>query len=416
MLKIRKNNDVIYNFIITFVFFSLIAVICFCKVDIVIHGRGYLQIKYKNILIEHPDGGRIKSLLVREGDMVKKGQLLATIDNSYIAEESAKTMQQKKSVQIRILRLDSEIKNIPFSIPEKINDDERKYYISEADIYNSDMKSYRDEIESSESIEQKKRTELESNIIKSQGLEKELEYAEKQMKLVGNLVNMQAAAKGTLLMKQAEYQRIKNELAYNQSMKSVLQAEVDTATFETEKIKSKFKKDKNEELLKNQEMLMEINARMVGVNARKIQSEIYSPVNGRIQKLFKSNPGSVLSAGGALFEITPDNVPVIAVVKLDTKDREKVWQGMTATIDIGGTGGVKSKPVSGSVELISADSLTDDRGIRYYQADILMNIKGNRELYPGMVVDAYIRTGRRSIAEYIFAPVFNGAKVAFSEQ
>ncbi|EAQ6131907.1 HlyD family type I secretion periplasmic adaptor subunit [Salmonella enterica] len=415
MLKTNKS-DLVYVLILIISLILFISIIFFLKVDIVVHGRGYLQIKDKNILIEHPDGGRIKKLLIREGELVNKGELLAIIDNSYIAEEVAKTNQQKESLLIRIKRLDAEIKNLPFDIPLNVSNTDKSYYEQEFEIYNSEMKNFNNELITSESIEKQKKTELNANIIKVNGLEKDLKYAEQQIKLVSNLVAIKAAAKGTLLTKEAEYQKIKNDLEYSKSMTNVLQSSLDTAILDTGKIRSKFIREKSEELLKHQEQLGEIQARLVGVNAREIQSNVYSPVQGRIQKMFKSHVGSVLPAGGALFEITPDNVPVIAVVKLNTKDRDKVWAGMKAKIDIGGTGRTKSKPISGNVELVSADSFTDERGGRYYQADILLENSKELKYYPGMAVDAYILTGERSIAEYILSPLLNGAKRSFSEQ
>ena len=391
-------------------------VVFFLKVDVMVHGRGYLQIKDRNILIEHPDGGKINKLLVREGELVREGQLLAIIDNSYIAEEAAKAIQQKRIYQIRMQRIKAELNNLSFVIPENISDDEGKYYHQERETYLSNINNYHNELTLSESIEKQRNTELETNLIKIEGLQKDIKYAEEQLKLVSNLVKIQAAAKSTLLMRQAELQKIKNELDSSRSMTKVLRTALETAQLDTEKIKGEYKQSRNKELLQVQELLSENEAKLVGVNARKGQSKISSPVSGRIQKLFKSHQGSVLPAGGALFEITPDNVPVIAVIKLDTKDRDKVWSGMPVKLDIGGTGASKSAPVAGHVELVSADSFSDERGYRYYQTDIIFESKATETVYPGMVVDAYILTGQRSIASYLFSPVITGASRAFSEQ
>lgn len=413
-LKVTSNASYLLILIISLTLFFV--VIFFLKVDVMVHGRGYLQIKDRNILIEHPDGGKINKLLAREGELVKEGQLLAIIDNSYIAEEAAKAIQQKRIYQIRMQRIKAEIDNLPFIIPENIGDDEKKYYHQERETYLSNINTYHNELTLSESVEKQRNTELEANLIKIEGLQKDIKYAEEQLKLVSNLVKIQAAAKSTLLTRQAELQKIKNELDSSKSMTKVLRTGLETAQLDTEKIKGEYKQNRNRELLQVQELLSENEAKLVGVNARKGQSKVYSPVSGRIQKLFKSHQGSVLPAGGALFEITPDNVPVIAVIKLDTKDRDKVWSGMPAKLDIGGTGTSKTAPVAGHVELVSADSFSDDRGYRYYQTDIIFESKASEAVYPGMVVDAYILTGQRSIASYLFSPVITGASRAFTEQ
>ncbi|EAO8776991.1 HlyD family type I secretion periplasmic adaptor subunit [Salmonella enterica] len=411
-----KLNDTLYLIIAVTSLSIFLFIIFFMKVDIVVHGRGYLQIKDKNILIEHPDGGRIKELLVREGSVVKEGQLLAVIDNSYIAEEVAKAVQQKKSYSIRIERIEAEINNTPFVIPAKISNKEKEYYSYEKAIYDSEMNNLKNELTTSESVEKQRKAEYESNQIKIQGLKKDLEYAYKQEKMVRDLVKIKAAAKGTLIEKEADLQKIRNELNLAESMTSVLQSGIETSVLDTNEIKSKFKKEKNNEILKLQEAITEIDAKLVGINARRKQSNIYSPVPGRIQKMFKPNEGSVLPAGGALFEITPDNVPVIAVVRLDTKDRDKVWSGMNVKIDIGGTGGTRTEPVSGQVKVVSADSLNDEHGNRYYQAEIILTGGKQKNLFPGMAVDAYILTGKRSIADYFFSPIIKGMKRSFSEQ
>ncbi|WP_455306764.1 hypothetical protein [Caballeronia sp. KNU42] len=85
------------------------------KLDVLVRGPGVIRVESHNIMVQHPDGGQIEKLLVREGQTVHKGQLLAVMDNTYVSEEFAKNTAALDALRLREQRLMAEIGRTPFA-------------------------------------------------------------------------------------------------------------------------------------------------------------------------------------------------------------------------------------------------------------------------------------------------------------
>jgi len=405
-----NGSQVFLSLAIAILLIALLAM----NVDISIQAHGYLQIKDKNIVVEHSIGGRVEKLFVREGQEVEKGEPLVVIDNSYVSEEYSKSKSLVSVLSMRIERIRSEISGQSFSFNN--NSVDTLAYQQEFEVYQANKKNYEDELKISLSVEDERRSELRSNQTLIDGLRKQLEYDQKQVKLVAGLVKVGAAAQGTLLTRRSEEQKTLNDLNNAISKLSILNDQVAKAKLDTEKIRKAYISEKQNELLKVQDQLAEAQAKLSGAHDRKQQEQILSPVRGLIQKLTKSHEGSVIAPGGEILEITPKDVPVVASVKLETKDRDKIWIGMPVKVEINGYERAAENSLKGSVILISADSFSEERGARYYLVEVSIDQKDIKsKLYPGMSIVSYFLIGKRSVAEYFFKPLLKGASHAFAE-
>lgn len=389
----------------------------FMKVDVTVNAHGYLQIKNKNIVVEHQSGGRIEKMYVTEGEQVKQGQVLAVIDNSYVTEEYNKSRLQVLNLTARKKRLLSELNDDDFAFTGDQSSEEYKAFQSEYEYYLADKNNHENEMNVSRSLEAQKQAELDANKVRIEGLTLEVAYDDQQVKMISGLVKIGAAAQGSLLAKKSEAQRAKNDLDNAISDKDVLTKELSKLRLDTSKLDKNYKVEKQTELLKLKDELSDAATKLAGASERKNQDEILSPVNGKMQKVSKSHEGSLVAPGGELFEIAPTDVPVVAAVRLETRDRDKVWTGMKAKVEINGLNKVIGDSLSGTVGVISADSLSDEhQQTRYYEVEVKLDKADSlKNIYPGMSVDVYINTGSRSISEYLLKPMLQGAKHAFSE-
>ncbi|WP_345831207.1 HlyD family type I secretion periplasmic adaptor subunit [Erwinia sp. HDF1-3R] len=391
--------------------FLLLLALFLLKVDITVHAQGFLQIKNKNIQIDHPGGGRIESLYITEGQKVKKGELLAVVDNSYISESYDKSRVLLETLKLRKARITSEIEGKPFPISESYDP---KLYAQEYSSYLTNLKEIEESVNLNIAIEKQKKAELNAKKIRIQGLEKQLEIEGRQIKMVSSLVKIKAAAEANLLEKISLNQRTKNDYNLEKSELKVVESEVEKAIINTKKIKSEFLSVKQKELENINDKLSDAKSDFSGANVRKTQEKIFSPVSGIIQKLVKNHKGSVIPQGGEIMEIAPTDIPLVAVVRLDPKDRINIWSGMQSKIEVGGFNNHRGS-FNGIVNMISEDSFSSDNSQRYYQVEISLEDKKGKSLYPGMAIDAYIKTGKRSVAEYILWPVIKQEKYVFSE-
>lgn len=404
-------GQIIYRFFPLVLLVGIILSFCL-PLDITVHARGYLEVKNRNVIIEHANGGRIEKLYVREGDKVQKGQLLAVIDNSYVTEDYNKNQVSLQSLRMKELRLLAEINQAPFILPEN---GDMELFNQELAVFTNRQTSLQKSLQISKTAEAQKVSELAQLETQLSGLQKEKNIAQKQVDIVKSLVSSGAVSSSNFLSAQNDLQKIENTLRNVDAQQKTLRIEIEQAKLNISKIHDDFKTKSQEELLQVQDNINEALARENTITTRKNQDQIFSPVNGSIQSLAKTNPGSVIASGGEILTILPDDVPVVVVVKVKPEDRDKLWDGMKSRIKVNSFGNSQNETLFGEVEVISSDSIEDREG-RYYKVQIAVSNEAEGDkLYPGMSVDAYLNVGQRSVFQYLFKPLVNGFSTALSE-
>lgn len=408
---VKKLIHIVYNSFPVLLFLLIISVLFF-HLDITVHGRGYLEVKNKNMVIEHANGGKVNNLYVREGDKVKEGQLLAVIDNSYITEDYNKSKTNLDSLRMKEQRLLAEINQNNFTLPANMD---AILFEQEHSEYMSRLNLLKKSLDIAESTEQQKVSMLEQLHTQTDGLLKEREIGRKQVSIVKSLVGSGAVSPSNFLSAQSELQKTENMMSNIRAQQDTLNIEIEQAKLNKLKIKADFKSKSQEELLKVQDSINEGVAKETAVSTRQGQAKILSPVDGTIQHLAKANAGSVIAPGGEILTILPDNVPVVVVVKVKPEERDKLWQGMNSRIKVNSFGNNNNEILLGKVDVISSDSI-EDRDGRYYKVQIeVADSSGLEDIYPGMSVDAYLTVGKRSVFQYIFKPIYSGLSTALNE-
>ena len=128
--------------------------------------------------------------------------------------------------------------------------------------------------------------------------------------------------------------------------------------------------------------------------------------------------GAVLRPGEKLFEIAPSEVPLVADVKVNPQDRDRLWVGQDVRVRVLAISNYSSPTLKGKVSVISADAVgEEDKGGRYYEVTVTMDPKQNESLkiFPGMTVETFALAGQRTFLQYLFKPFIDGMSVVFSE-
>ncbi|WP_440683004.1 HlyD family type I secretion periplasmic adaptor subunit [Cysteiniphilum halobium] len=418
-----KKLSINLKIILACLLIAFLISLFFLRLDILVHAKGYLQIKFKNIILEHATGGTISKLLVHEGQHVRKNQLLAIIDNSYVSQEYTKNTSSIAMLQLQITRLNAEINQTPFIWQNiKIEGVTQAMFLTEKNVYDSEIDTYKQNEKLAKTTYQEKLDEIKANAVDIEGLRKQKQLISDQVKMIKDLVKEEAASKSSLLNQEAEEQKILNQLNTAISRQELLQSQMYEAQLKVTKIHTDFMSDKRNKLLQLEQQLAELQAKQTGISDRKKIENVFSPTNGIIQSIFKSNAGAFIPSGGKLFEISPDNVPIICVLKVLPSDRDKLWVGMPVKISINSISTISTNFLSGTISLISADTKDDNingNNRPYFEVHVDLNEQDihnqHIKIYPGMQVDGYIIVGKRTVAQYILKPMLTGANTALTE-
>jgi len=149
---------------------------------------------------------------------------------------------------------------------------------------------------------------------------------------------------------------------------------------------------------------------------------VNAPVKGIVHHLKANTAGEVVAAGETLLEIIPHDAPLTAEIHISPKDIGHIAVGESVTLKFMAYDFARYGGLSGTLNTISGTTFSDGNHEPYYKGWVKPNqnqigaIPGTNPLLPGMTLIAEIKTGEKSILEYLLKPIFTSASQAMRER
>lgn len=379
----------------------------FGKVDVVVSARGKV-IPVGEIKILQPlTTGAVSKILVKEGDFVKKGQVLMEIDPSTTEPELASMQEDARQLELELLRLDAVFNHKPFQPQAKrygagLVTGQQKLYASTTARLQQQAQAKEEEL--LQISEQLAAAEAEYKRLKDLGeiagdkfarlepvrdLVSHDQYAQAESEFKsyrGNLVS--AEHKGNEL--RAAAKRVRSEL------RVIIESECDKNLTESAE-----KQNKLNYLRANIEKTTYVNAKQ----------QLVAPVDGFINKLLIHTVGGVVSPAEKLIALVPAGSPLIVSALVQNKDIGFIAQGMEASVKIDTFNFQKYGTIDGLVSHVASDSMEDkEQGLVYAvyvepRKTSLMVEGVSTPITTGMSVTTEIKVGKRRIIEFFLYPL-----------
>lgn len=405
----RKRNYrfTVYPIMLFLVVFFIWA--GYSHIDEVVRGHGKVIPNSQNQVLQHLEGGIIADIMVKEGDRVKKGQVIYKLNQAFFDANLREQELETYSLQAKKQRLEAMLageSSVVFD--KKLEDNVPEIVQNEMRIFRSKTREYAHTIEQLEDTVDQKELEISELEAKLRNLEIELGVAGESLAITKKLYNAKATSRQEYLRELAKKQNlvtdteeIKNKIPIVKEELSQAKSKIGT---EQSKIETELLNDLNEVNLKLQQ-LRETNKAILDRSKR---SEITTPVDGIVNKLYFHTVGGIIKAGDKVAEIIPVNDSLMIEAKIKPSDRANVWVGQKASIEITAYDFSRFGMLDGMLENISADTFTDEQGQIYYK--IFVKAEENRfgkdnPILPGMLANVNILTGKKTILEYILVPL-----------
>lgn len=394
----------------------------FASIDEITRGNGKVIPYGQNQVIQNLEGGIVESIMVHEGDEVKKDQIILKINNSRSISNSTSNEIKLLSLKAKKMRLQAEANLMPFDLPQTDDEIFKRQLQLEKRLYNSDMNEYTAKDNSlSDQIQQKKQ-EYQEALDSIDNIQRSLRYVQEEIEMTAPMVKEGVKSKVDFLKLKREGNDITQKLDAAKSSLPRLKSAISEYRNKRIEAKQKFVNDKREELNKVTSDYESLNAEQVALTDQVNRTLVRSPVNGIVQKLFVNTVGGVIKPGEDLVEIVPTSEKLYLEVKIKPTDIAFIRPGAEAKVkftayDYAIYGGLVGKVVN-----ISPDSITDEKDNTYYQIKIETekNYLGTPEhplrIIPGMVVDVNIVTGKKTVMEYILKPILKSKQYVFTER
>jgi len=396
------------------------------RVEEVTRGEGKVVPSSRTQLLQSLEGGIVKDILVRDGDRVKKGEVLVRIDDTGFASNFGELRAKQLAYQVQIARLVHESgpgPEQPLQLPPELLRDAPVVAAGELDLFNARRQSLATQIDVlNERVEQRQR-ELSEHAAAVDRLSNDLKLARDELAIKQPLAERGIVAKTDLIRLQRDVTGLEGQIRVEQESRSKLEAALREATGEVAEQRQKFQQDARNELAQKQAELSVIDESMKASKDRVVRADIRSPVDGIINKVNTNTIGGVVQAGQTLMEIVPIEDSLFVEAKIRPSDIAFVYPRQHAVVKITAYDFSIYGGLEGEVERISADSVYDESTREnYYLVTVKTlgnQLKGKQEslpIIPGMVASVDILTGEKSVLQYLLKPINKARYEALTER
>ncbi|EIZ9139011.1 HlyD family efflux transporter periplasmic adaptor subunit [Cronobacter sakazakii] len=353
----------------------------FATLDEVTVGTGKITPSSRAQVIESLDGGIVNALMVHEGDVVERGQMLARLDPTRFQSNYGEAAARARALRASSERLRSELTGETLQFSEE-SMREPALVARERQLYESRRRNLNETLEN---------------------LQKTYNLVMAELRMTQPLVAKGAASEVEVIRLQRQAAELKGKM---------------------DDARNQFAVRAREEQVKNNADLDAQLQVMAGKADQLDRATLFSPVRGVVKDIQVTKVGGVLQPGGKLMEIVPLEDQLLVETRINPRDIAYIRPGLPATVKITAYDSSIYGDLKGEVEMVSPDTLQDEvkRDQFYYRVYVrtksaeLKNRNGKRfPILPGMVANVEIKTGQKTVLDYLIKPL-NKVKEALRER
>jgi HlyD family type I secretion membrane fusion protein len=426
----RSINTGMALMLLFFGIFGLWA--AFAPLNSAVIAQGKVVLSNNRKTIQHLEGGIVDKILVREGQMVKKGDIIIKLDETAAKARYELVRKQFVTLQAAEARLIAErddAKELTF--PEALlSKKEKDATIRESlDAQARLFKTRRDNVEGKISVLNQKIAQFREDIA---GLRSQTVSANRQIQLlnqeigaVRTLVNNGNAPKSRLLGLERQQADISGMLGEYRSRISRAEQSIAEARIEIINTRNAFLNQVIDELKETQTNLSDTEERVRASEDMFTRINIVAPIGGRVTGLKVFTVGGVIKPGESVMDIVPSDDTLVVQARVAPQDIDLVHEGLMANVHLTAYKARFVHPVDGKVVDVSADRFDDAaNNLSYYEARVEVDAAQmaalrkaeNVQLYPGMPADVFVVTGTRTLLDYLLDPIYHSFNKSFREE
>ena len=399
---------------IGFAMFLLWAMLA--QVDEVTSGQGKVIPSSKAQLIQAAEPAIVKELMVRSGQRVQRGQLLARLDDTQSASELGQIQAETEALSARSARLAGEGTRSSTSCSGADCADEAQL----RQVRESALRSRISALQASAEQRRREATEAQATISSLQG---SLALAQRQVGMLEPLAAKNIVPQTDLLDARREVNDLQGRIAAAREQQSRAMAAVREAQAQASEAGFSFRQEALNERSQIEAKLAVNQESLRGARGRLGRMELRSPVNGIVNDLQVTTIGGFVQAGQKVMEVIPMGEKLLVETRVKPSDIAFIKVGDRALVKVTAYDFSTYGGLDGRVVQVSADSIYDEVEKEAYFNVIVETNKsylqsaGRRlPITPGMMTDTQIITGRKSILRYLLKPVLKARSEALRER
>ena len=378
--------------------------------------------------VQHPTGGVVGELFVRDGDHVKAGDILLRLDETVTRANLAIVNKGLIELYARKARLAAERDGADtMAVPPELANRQDEPEVKEAlgserklfDLRHQDRLGQKQQL-------QERITQLQEQIsglaAQQSAKDKGIALTEQELQGVRDLWQKNLVQLNRLTSLQRDEARLEGERGQIVAQAAEAKGKIAEIQLQIIQVDQDLSSDVAKELRETDSKIGEYVERKVTAEDQLKRTDIRAPQSGIVFQSTANTVGGVIAAGDPIMMIVPESDNLTVEVKVDPKDIDQVQSGQTVMLRFTSFNVRTTPEIKGAVSRIAADTSTDQRtGQSYYLVRIGMTAAelkrlGEVKLTPGMPVEAFIETGERTMMSYLIKPLHDQLMRAFREK
>ena len=382
------------------------------EIDTVVIAPGRLVNPNQNIVVQPMETAMVQTVNVRLGQVVKKGDVLATLDPTFARAD-------EDQLRTRLRSLDTQTRGLEAELTGKAGasdaaDPDGKL---QAQLSNERQANYKAQLGKLTETVERLKAALETNKRDQEGLAPRLQSLKEVEQMYDTLVAQNFGAKLHLLEARDKRLEVERTLQLTVSRELEIKRELGAAQAEMSAFQKGWRQKQMEELLTTSRDRDSVNEQLAKADKRRQLVTLVAPADAVVLEIAKLSPGSIARGAETFFTLVPLGGAMEAEVQIDAVDVGYVKVGDAAEVKFDAFPFQKHGSLKSTVRVITQDAFKretaapDGGSDSYYLSrinlgDSKLRKMGKRErLLPGMTVSAEIVVGKRTVMSYLLWPL-----------
>lgn len=384
----------------------------FSQLDRVVTGRGRLVTPLANLVVQPLEPSVLKTINVRLGQVVRKGDILATLDPTFTSADAGQLTIRAETLDARTRRLEMELGGGAAGATRPAKGDklrqEMNVLVERRAAYEARMRQFGEQI-----------AKLQASAVTNQQEQKALGERLRQLSEIEEMYKKLEADKfgSRALVLQAAEKRLEVERDYTvaRNREAEIRREIAAAEAERTTFTRAYRQRAEEELSDTRQQRDEASQQLTKAKRREQLINLTAPEDAVVLEIGKKSVGSVVKDGEQLFVLVPLNAVLEAEVEISPADVGELRVGDPVRIKVDAFPFQKHGVLEGKLMTVGADALgrqTAGGDTNYYyvarvalEKTDLKLLPASARIFPGMTIQGELVVGRRTVLSYFLYPI-----------
>ena len=389
---------------------------------------GKVMVSGHRKVVQHPSGGIVERIDVRDGDKVVAGQVLIRLKETPLLGQAQSLRSQFYGSLASEARLNAERDGaLEVSFPTELTTLaaapevasnlalQRQLFDSRRQALLLDQQGIHESNAGAEAQLRGVRDSQASKVLQRTALTEQLQG-------LRELAREGFIPRNRLLDSERVYAQVLGSISEDYGRIGQLQRQVLEMRLKIRQLAEEYQKEVRTQLADTRIRTEDLRNRLASAEFELANSQLRAPVAGIVVGLDVFTEGGVIKPGQALMEIVPQGEPLLVEARVPVELADKVHPGLPVELMFSAFSQSTTPRVAGEVTLVSADRQVDERTdepyytLRAQVSDAGMAQLAGLQIRPGMPVEAFVRTGERSMLNYLFKPLLDRTHMALVEE